>query len=100
MAYPRDQSLPTLALFRALLQAYPDWTHGYPLSQSTQLKSGTLYPILKRLHDRNLLEARWEPPVIEGRPPRHAYRLTDVGRTVARERTEKSATPLKAGVLT
>jgi DNA-binding PadR family transcriptional regulator len=30
------------------------WQYGYELSQITELKSGTLYPILMRLSDRGL----------------------------------------------
>ena len=86
MAYPRDHSPPTLAVLHALLHTYPDWTYGYDLTKTTSLKSGTLYPLLKRLHDRDLLEARWEASLIPGRPPRHAYRLTEHGRSFAQQR--------------
>ena len=49
------------------------------------LKAGSLYPILIRLADRGLLEARWEEPSEQptGRPPRHLYRLTSSGRELA-----------------
>ena len=40
------------------------------------LRSGSLYPILVRLCDRGLLEAKWEESPAAGRPPRHLYRLT------------------------
>jgi DNA-binding PadR family transcriptional regulator len=54
------------------------WRHGYELGAEIGLRSGSLYPILVRLCDRGLLEAKWEggPP---GRPPRHLYRLTPTG---------------------
>src|SRR5262249_61372226 len=50
--------------------------YGYELSKATGLASGTLYPILMRLEQRGLLEARWDL----GEPrPRHVYRLTQDG---------------------
>jgi DNA-binding PadR family transcriptional regulator len=61
------------------------WHYGYDLSRTTELKSGTLYPILMRLCNRGVLEAKWRPPEQEGRPPRHIYRLTALGVTFARE---------------
>jgi len=50
--------------------------YGYELAQATGLASGTLYPILMRLEERGLLEARWE---LSDRRPRHVYRLTAAG---------------------
>ena len=58
------------------------WRHGYDLGRQTGLKAGSLYPILMRLADRGLLEARWEPGP-PGRPARHLYRLTAAGLTAA-----------------
>lgn len=60
------------------------WQHGYELSKQTGLQSGTLYPLLIRLNDQQLLESRWEPPETPGRPARHAYRLTASGLAFAR----------------
>ena len=37
-----------------------EWRHGYSLAKQTELKSGTLYPILIRLADRGLVEACWQ----------------------------------------
>ncbi len=61
------------------------WRYGYDLGRATGLKSGTLYPMLMRLHDQGFLEAEWRPSPQPGRPPRHAYRLTASGMTLARE---------------
>jgi DNA-binding PadR family transcriptional regulator len=62
-----------------------EWRYGYDLSRETGLKSGTLYPLLMRLHDQGFLEAEWRPSAKAGRPPRHAYRLTASGIALARE---------------
>ena len=71
-------------LFAALLKTPSAWRHGYDLSQETGLLSGTLYPLLIRLSDQGLLEAKWEEPERPGKPPRHAYRLTAKGAAFAR----------------
>jgi DNA-binding PadR family transcriptional regulator len=81
-----DTSPQTLRVLAALLAAPEDWRHGYDLGKETALPSGTLYPILIRLAERGLLERRWEEPTAPGRPPRHAYRLTDSGAATARAR--------------
>ncbi|ASG20879.1 PadR family transcriptional regulator [Nitrospirillum viridazoti] len=75
----------TRLLFVALLERPLDWRHGYDLSKETGLKSGTLYPLLMRLHDQGLMAARWEEATRPGLPPRHAYRLTVEGAALARE---------------
>jgi PadR family transcriptional regulator, regulatory protein PadR len=55
------------------------WRYGYELGDEVGLRSGSLYPILVRLSDRKLLDARWESERTPGRPRRHLYRLTDLG---------------------
>lgn len=73
-------------LVLAALAADPDaWRHGYDLGREVGLKAGSLYPILIRLHDRGLLESRWETNAQPGRPPRHLYRVTGDGIRVAAE---------------
>src|SRR3569833_2932303 len=92
-------SRPTLTLLAELLAAPRAWRHGYDLSQATRLKSGTLYPLLIRLDEGGFLESRWEPSELEGRPPRHAYRLTQNGVSLAKEaraRAPHAALPLMA----
>lgn len=74
----------TLGLLSALLAAPTEWRYGYDLSRETNLKSGTLYPILMRLAERDWLETRWEHADETGKP-RHVYRLTAEGRRAARE---------------
>ena len=80
----------TVAVLQALKGNGRTWRYGYDLSKVTRLKSGTLYPILARLHDEGWLENKWEQPSEPGRPPRHLYRLTAVGSTAA-SRTIKTA---------
>jgi PadR family transcriptional regulator len=73
----------TLAVLAALSAQPSAWQHGYAIARDTGLKSGTLYPILIRLADRGLMEARWEDEQPAGRPRRHLYRLTPEGLTRA-----------------
>ena len=85
MARPPNVSPQTRALLAVLAGEPRAWQHGYALAKRTGLKSGTLYPILMRLEAQGLLAARWESEPPAGRPPRHLYRLTASGLTLARE---------------
>ena len=75
----------TVAVLHALKASGRSWNYGYDLSKITGLKSGTLYPILARLHDEDWLENKWEQSGEPGRPPRHLYRLTAAGSLAASE---------------
>ena len=72
---PRRPSAQTTAVIDALARDPGAWRHGYDLLKDLDVKAGTLYPILMRLCDRGVLEARWEDDAPAGRPPRHLYRL-------------------------
>ena len=85
----RRPSSHTLLVLQAFGKKPRAWQYGYELSEVTQLRSGTLYPILMRLSDRGLLESRWQPSEQPGRPPRHVYRLTASGAAFAREAVER-----------
>jgi PadR family transcriptional regulator len=76
-------SAQTLAVLAALSARPSDWRHGYDLARETGLKSGTLYPILVRLADRDFVEACWEEGEPAGRPRRHLYRLSSDGLAAA-----------------
>src|SRR3954452_11836846 len=73
---PSNQTLRVLAAFS---EDPLQWRYGYELGVDVGLESGSLYPILVRLSDRELLEARWEADPRAGRPPRHLYRLSAQG---------------------
>jgi PadR family transcriptional regulator PadR len=87
----RKLSGQTLALLAILMEQPRKWRHGYDLSRDTGLKSGTLYPILMRLCDRNILQSKWEPSSEPGRPPRHMYRLTTAGSALAAEQVDANS---------
>jgi PadR family transcriptional regulator PadR len=75
-----------ISLFRLLIVARAEWVHGYQLCETLGFSAGTLYPLLMRLADQGLLEAKWEESPIAGRPRRHLYRLTNAGIELARAR--------------
>ena len=56
--------------------------HGFDILDATELPSGTVYPILRRLESEALVSAQWEDAAIahqEQRPPRRYYELTAEG---------------------
>ena len=83
MARHSGFSAQTLAVLAELCATPSQWRHGYGIARGTGLKSGTLYPVLIRLADRGLVEARWEDEQPAGRPRRHLYRLTPDGLAIA-----------------
>jgi DNA-binding PadR family transcriptional regulator len=85
----RAPSTQSRAILDALLRQPLDWRYGYDLARLVGLSSGTLYPILIRLHDRGLLDAKWMEPERAGRPARHAYRLSSDGLAYARRLAEE-----------
>lgn len=58
--------------------------YGYDLMKAAGLQSGTLYPLLARLEDQELVASAWETPERDGERPRKYYRLTGEGIRVAR----------------
>ena len=99
MPRPPHISSQTRAVLDQLAGSHPAWAHGYDLSKATDLKSGTLYPILRRLHGSDLLDAEWEPSPHPGKPPRHIYRLSEAGLELARQRRAESAPALKGALI-
>jgi PadR family transcriptional regulator PadR len=75
----RRPSRQTVTVLEALATDPGRWRYGYELGQEVELKAGSLYPILMRLGDRELLESTWESDPPAGRPARHLYRLTAAG---------------------
>lgn len=80
-------SAQTFAVLSALAGQPAAWRHGYDLARETGLRPGTLYPILIRLSDQQLVGARWT----DGEPRRHQYQLTPSGLAVAAAASADSA---------
>ncbi len=73
---------PTTLVLHALASGL---RHGFDIIDATDLTSGTVYPILRRLERELLVAAHWEDAEIahqEQRPPRRYYALTAAGKTV------------------
>ncbi len=54
--------------------------HGFDIIDATGLRSGTVYPLLRRFEDAGFVRSEWEEVDIarsENRPPRKYYELTD-----------------------
>jgi PadR family transcriptional regulator, regulatory protein PadR len=68
--------------------------YGYDLMKAAKLPSGTLYPMLARLHDQGLVTSEWELPPgdASGRPPRRYYQLTGEGVRAARLELAQAST--------
>ena len=93
---PRSEfSAQTWSVLMALCPEPSQWRHGYVLAKQTGLKSGTLYPILIRLADRGLVEARWQDEPRPGRPRRHLYRLTAEGLAAIAAALNSAAEPAR-----
>jgi PadR family transcriptional regulator len=90
-------SAQTLLVLAALCAEPREWLHGYGIAKDTGLKSGSLYPILIRLADRGLVEARWEEEQPAGRPRRHLYRLTSEGLASAEAALASTPVQVRAG---
>jgi len=70
---------PTAAVLLAIRHGH---RYGFDLMDATGLPDGTVYPILRRLERRGVLEGAWEDEAAaqaEQRPARRYYRLTRVG---------------------
>lgn len=94
MLRARRPSAQTVLVLNALADDPGAWRYGYELGRQVGLAAGSLYPILIRLRDRDLLEAAWETDPAPGRPPRHLYRLTTEGvRWAAEVAAETSNAP-------
>ncbi len=56
--------------------------YGFDIMDATGLPDGTVYPLLRRLERRGVLEGKWEEEdeaKAERRPQRRYYELTPVG---------------------
>lgn len=69
---------------------------GADLMRATKLKSGSLYPILRRLEEAGWITGNWEEidPREAGRPRRRFYKVTATGRRNAARAAQSQATVL------
>jgi PadR family transcriptional regulator PadR len=75
----KTQALLRVALVLMADQGDQHW--GYETGRRARVRSGVLYPILRRMLEEGWLIDGWEDPAeAYGRPPRRYYELTDTGR--------------------
>lgn len=81
-----------LAKVAAAIMADPDSRHyGYALQKQSGIRSGVMYPVLRRMHEQGwLADGREDQP--DGRPPRRYYTVTASGRTALAEFAGMQAT--------
>lgn len=77
-----------MIILAVLSQLYEE-QYGYSLmkrleEQGMQIDQGTLYPLLRRLEDQNLLQSDWR---VDTSRPRRYYVLSEVGKQVLEEMT-------------
>jgi DNA-binding PadR family transcriptional regulator len=83
-------------VFQAFLDAPSDETYGFELARATGLPSGTIYPILRRLEDDQLIRSRWaEVETTAQRRRRRYYELTAEGRRAAHAATVEQRQALR-----
>jgi PadR family transcriptional regulator PadR len=87
----------TLRVLNLMLSDRDAEWYGLELSKGSDLKPGTIYPMLDRLLKVGWLERRWEDidPAVEGRPRRRLYRLTGVGARAAGDALEEHLASLR-----
>jgi DNA-binding PadR family transcriptional regulator len=76
---------PTAMVLQALATGYH---YGFDILDVTDLPSGTVYPILRRLDQEGLVKSKWEKAAVahrENRPPRRYYEITGVGQKTLAE---------------
>lgn len=69
--------------------------YGYEIAKEIKEKSdfsysmgeGTLYPALKRLEEKQLIESYWQSANLVGK--RKYYRITDLGKTVLKDKLQQ-----------
>lgn len=78
---------PLIKVLSAFLESPTSELYGLQLLRATNLKSGTLYPLLDRLEEGGMLKSRWEAEETStsGGPRRRFYRLTASGTHEARQ---------------
>jgi PadR family transcriptional regulator, regulatory protein PadR len=67
-------------------------SYGFDIVHATGLPTGTVYPLLRRLEARGMVESRWEDEGeahAEGRPARRHYRPTAAAEASLSEALER-----------
>jgi PadR family transcriptional regulator PadR len=80
-----ESTLDVLAILLQAHQAHED-IYGWEIKKKTRRSGPTIYGVMDRLEDADLIEGRWEQQTGQDKGPRRRYyRLTDEGVVVARQ---------------
>ena len=80
-----ESTLDVLAVLLKAHQAHKD-VYGWEIKKKTRRSGPTIYGVIDRLEDADLIEGHWEQQTGEDKGPRRRYyRLTDEGVKVARQ---------------
>jgi len=89
MPAPLRITYPTAIVLLAVNRGF---RHGFDIMDASGLKSGTVYPILRRLEDAGMLRAKWEA-ISDARdaqrPPRRYYQITGAGMQALTDATDR-----------
>ncbi len=69
--------------------------YGFDILDATGLRSGTVYPLLRRFEESRLVRSKWEPVTAaraQNRPPRKYYELTKSAAPLVLEATRRFPT--------
>jgi PadR family transcriptional regulator, regulatory protein PadR len=85
------QELRRGVIILAVLSQLYEEQYGYSLmkrleEQGMQIDQGTLYPLLRRLEDQDLLQSDWR---VDTSRPRRYYMLSEIGKQVLQEMTRE-----------
>jgi DNA-binding PadR family transcriptional regulator len=89
----------TALVLEALSRGYH---YGFDIMDATNLPSGTVYPILRRLEREGMATSRWEAEGVaqsEQRPPRRYYDLTAEGHGALAQTADRYRAPRGARAL-
>lgn len=68
------------------------YRYGFDILEATGLRSGTVYPLLRRFETAKLVRSKWEPVTVartSNRPPRKYYELTSHSEPLVLEATRR-----------
>ncbi len=88
MSTPRPLSFTAVRVLQSIANGTP---YGFDIMEATALPSGTVYPILARLEDQDLVRSRWESIATarrDKRPPRKYYEISGAGRAALNRAVE------------
>jgi DNA-binding PadR family transcriptional regulator len=80
---------PTTAVLQAIASGF---RYGFDIAEATGLRTGTIYPALRRLERLGFVRSRWESEKVarrEQRPARRYYEITAPGEAARVEALER-----------